>query len=612
MLHPSNAKLGTKVTFGFGLLLVTLAIISCVGFTSLSMLAGMWNKADNADVLVKTILEVRRHEKNFIIRGEDGYRKKVYELTEDFRNRAERVAGRSDSAQEKEWMKQVIGELLSYTKAFQLYVDCRKEQEAALAEMEAKSGSALTETEAILADQKTQFEELIKKAGGEGSEAAINDRSAKTEDANRLARWFLEARMFEKEFVVSGDGKHRAEVEARISKLLELGTDLRTRFKQQVNISQIEKVIASVQAYSSSFSKCVELAAKKKTADDNMVNSARAVQEICDKARIEFTREMQSNTVQAKLIIASVSALALVLGIIFSLLLTRSITKPIKAIMEGLSAGIARLSGTSGQMASTSMSLAEGATEQAAALEQTSSSLEELSSMTRQNADHSKLADRLMSETERTVGEAAQSMTELMGSMSEIAGGSEEISKIIKTIDEIAFQTNLLALNAAVEAARAGESGAGFAVVASEVRNLSIRSAEAAKTSGNLVQATVARINNGLAVVGKTSGHITKVAEGASRMVELMAEITAASHEQAEGITQISKAVSEMDKVVQQNAANSEEAASVVEEMNVQAMQMKSFVASLDTMVGGRNKEPGETRGDSGLQPSDSMAIVRV
>jgi methyl-accepting chemotaxis protein len=595
MVHLLNMRLGTKVVFGFGLLLIMLAVISCVGFKSLSIVVSMWNKADNADGLVKTILETRRHEKNYIIRSDESYVKKVDELTSDFRKRAEAAGDKSDSAQEREWMKQAAAEHDAYGKAFHAYVDSKKEQDAALADMETKSRAALAETEAILADQKAQFEQLMKNTSGEGSEAAIEDRRAKTEDANRMAKWFLEARVFEKEYIASGDGKLKAEVETRAAKVQELGMNLRSRFKQQTNVAQVEKVIASVQAYGLAFSKFTELAERKKTADQNMVNSARAVQEICDKARVEFTNEMERSIDRAKTIIMSVSGFALVFGAIFSFLLTKSITKPLRLIMEGLSTGAARVSGTSSQISATSMSLAEGASQQAAALEETSSSLEELSSMTRRNADHSNLTNRLMGETEQTVGDAKKSMNELMESMSEISGASEEISKIIKTIDEIAFQTNLLALNAAVEAARAGEAGAGFAVVADEVRSLSKRSAEAARHTETLIQATVLKIDRGLTVVGKTSGNISRVAEGASRMVELVTEIAAASNEQAQGIEQISKAVNEMDQVVQQNAANSEEAASAVEEMNVQAIHMKSFVASLEAMVGGSGNGKIET-----------------
>jgi len=171
--------------------------------------------------------------------------------------------------------------------------------------------------------------------------------------------------------------------------------------------------------------------------------------------------------------------------------------------------------------------------------------------------------------------------------MEEISKASEETSKIIKTIDEIAFQTNLLALNAAVEAARAGEAGAGFAVVADEVRNLAMRAAEAAKNTANLIEGTVRKIKEGSEVVQKTNVEFSEVQTSAAKMGELIGEISAASAEQAQGIGQISKAVSEMENVVQRNSANAEESSSASEEMNAQAEQMKIFVAELVTMVGG-------------------------
>ena len=182
---------------------------------------------------------------------------------------------------------------------------------------------------------------------------------------------------------------------------------------------------------------------------------------------------------------------------------------------------------------------------------------------------------------------ATSSMGRLNNSMVEISKASEETSKIIKTIDEIAFQTNLLALNAAVEAARAGEAGAGFAVVADEVRNLAMRAAEAAKNTANLIEGTVKKVKDGTEIVEKTSAEFAKVSNSAGKMGELVGEIAAASREQAQGIEQINKAVSEMDKVVQRNASNAEESAAASEEMNAQAGQMKVFVGDLQSLVEG-------------------------
>jgi methyl-accepting chemotaxis protein len=177
-------------------------------------------------------------------------------------------------------------------------------------------------------------------------------------------------------------------------------------------------------------------------------------------------------------------------------------------------------------------------------------------------------------------------MGELTHSMEEISKASEETSKIIKTIDEIAFQTNLLALNAAVEAARAGEAGAGFAVVADEVRNLAMRAAEAARNTADLIEGTVKKVKDGGDLVATTNEAFAEVAQSAAKVGELVGEIAAASNEQAQGIGQVNTAVAEMDKVVQQNAANAEESASASEEMSAQAEQMKGYVEELVALVG--------------------------
>jgi methyl-accepting chemotaxis protein len=282
-----------------------------------------------------------------------------------------------------------------------------------------------------------------------------------------------------------------------------------------------------------------------------------------------------------------VALVVLLLAAIVIFLLVRSIVKPINRIVTGLRQGSEQVAAGADEVSSSSQSLAEGAGEQAASIEETSSSMEEMSSMTKQNAGNARQADGLMKDVGDLGNQANGSMEQLTISMADISKASEETSKIIKTIDEIAFQTNLLALNAAVEAARAGEAGAGFAVVADEVRNLAMRAAEAAKNTAELIEGTVKKVQDGSGLVNRTSEAFTQLNRSSIKVGELVSEIAAASDEQAQGIEQINRAVSEMDKVVQQVAANAEESASASEEMSAQSLEMKTMVNELSTLVSG-------------------------
>jgi methyl-accepting chemotaxis protein len=211
-----------------------------------------------------------------------------------------------------------------------------------------------------------------------------------------------------------------------------------------------------------------------------------------------------------------------------------------------------------------SQSLAESASEQAATLEETSAALEKLSALTKNNSASTMAAEALMTTTGGVVTKASHSMDELKMSMGYISEASSEITRVVKTIDEIAFQTNLLALNAAVEAARDGEAGAGFAVVAEEVRSLALRAADAAKSTQSLIEDTVKRISTGGQLVDATGDAFRQVSESAEKLNTHIHEIAEAGRQQTTGIEEINKAVHEMDNVTQQNAASSEELASTI------------------------------------------------
>ncbi|HEY3489459.1 MAG TPA: methyl-accepting chemotaxis protein [Candidatus Deferrimicrobiaceae bacterium] len=289
-----------------------------------------------------------------------------------------------------------------------------------------------------------------------------------------------------------------------------------------------------------------------------------------------------ARTSMVVLVLLCVSA-ALALGFYLS----RSISSSLNRAVNSLDEGAGQVSSASTQLSSAAQALAEGASESAASLEESSSAMEEMSAMTHQNAENAGQARSLAEVAGGNVDKANASMGSMVGSMAEISSMGQEVGKIIKTIDEIAFQTNLLALNAAVEAARAGEAGAGFAVVADEVRNLAQRSAVAAKSTSDLIEATVQKIKDGTALVERTNMDFQEVANSVKKVNELVGEISAASSEQARGITEVGSAISQMDKVTQQTAANAEEIASSTEELSAQSIAMQDIVRQIRDLVRG-------------------------
>jgi methyl-accepting chemotaxis protein len=253
-----------------------------------------------------------------------------------------------------------------------------------------------------------------------------------------------------------------------------------------------------------------------------------------------------------------------------------------------LTEGTEQVVAAAGQVSTSAQELSQGATEQAASLEETSASMEEMSSMTRKNAENSQTTAGLMIEVDGRVGESAQALSDMVTSMDAIQESSQQVSKIIKTIDEIAFQTNILALNAAVEAARAGEAGMGFAVVADEVRNLAQRSAQAAKDTAGLIEQSIERAQGGSRKVDVVSNAIAGITESVRKVKALVDEVSVASQQQAQGFDQVSQAIAQMEKVTQTTAATAEESAAASEELNAQAETSMTVVRQLERLVGVR------------------------
>jgi len=238
-----------------------------------------------------------------------------------------------------------------------------------------------------------------------------------------------------------------------------------------------------------------------------------------------------------------------------------------------------QLETSSSEIAQGNQDLSNRTENQASALEETAASMEELSSTVRQNADSAEQANRLAQTASSIAAQGGQVVSEVVETMKGIETSSKKIADIIGVIDGIAFQTNILALNAAVEAARAGEQGRGFAVVASEVRNLAQRSAGAAKEIKQLITESVDRVSSGTLLADKAGNTMGEVVESVRRVTDLMAEISAASKEQSDGVAQVGQAVTQMDQATQQNAALVEEMAAAAGSLRIQAADLVQAVS---------------------------------
>ena len=300
---------------------------------------------------------------------------------------------------------------------------------------------------------------------------------------------------------------------------------------------------------------------------------------------------------------------SLVAALTLGFFTTRGIKITLTRIAESLRDGSAQVASAASQVSSSSQSLAQGSSEQAASLEETTSALEEMSSMTKQTADTAHQANTLSAETKAAADQGNKAMQKMGEAIQQIQKSATDTAKIIKTIDEIAFQTNLLALNAAVEAARAGEAGKGFAVVAEEVRNLAMRSAEAAKNTSALIEGSVQSARNGVTITADVAKTLEGITTAATKVNQLIAEIATASVEQSQGIGQVNTAMAQMDKVTQSSAADAEESASASEELSSQAEQLRSVVDELTALVGGSTRQVAPT---APRQPSRAAAAPRT
>lgn len=281
------------------------------------------------------------------------------------------------------------------------------------------------------------------------------------------------------------------------------------------------------------------------------------------------------------------------------------IKKALNTAVENLDQGLGQIDGAvsevalaAGKIDSGNQSVARGAGEQAFSLDEVANSLQEMSQATRKNSERVREAAQLAQQARGFAAKGVESMSLLSGTIAKMKTSSDATSKIIKTIDEIAFQTNLLALNAAVEAARAGDAGKGFAVVAEEVRNLAMRCAEAAKNTTAMLEDSVRNAGEGVLINQEVTRNLEEINQQVARVGDVMAEISAASSRQSQGIDQMDAAVRQVNAVTQKTVGNAEQSVGAAGELNSQARKMSTLVASFRLTAADRVQEK------SGLRPN--------
>jgi methyl-accepting chemotaxis protein len=332
------------------------------------------------------------------------------------------------------------------------------------------------------------------------------------------------------------------------------------------------------------------LALSRGQARDSAVTVEKLLRDLSDlnrKQSEETNKEAKTQGSWQKRLIVTGTAIGILMAMVFGFFLAGSITKPIYRTINNLSGTCDQFISTSGQIASSSHQLAGGTSTQAAAVEETSAVIEELSSKVQKNTEEINALQKINDEA-NLIGYATFEMfKQAKRATKEIKISSGETLKIVKTIGEIAFQTNLLALSASVEAAQSSEFKTGFSVVAQEVRNLALRSTEAAKNTSALIEETIKLINRGDDLMRKSVGSYIEYGTESAVIVPYSQKAMEVAQNQAQGLEQINSAIQEISRTAQNNASSAQESASAAQEINARAISMAKIVEELKQVVGG-------------------------
>jgi methyl-accepting chemotaxis protein len=586
-----NVKMAVKIGVSFGFVGILFILIIVLYQNTLSSTQESYGtllerheaKKSISQNINSRMLQARSAEKDFLAIKDLKYAEMVGRLVADIKEDVARLKAIEDQA----------GDQKGIEAADSITADIQKYHESFTTVVQAWEAKGLDYDSGLQGDFKTAANAL---------EDKINELGA-----TELEVALLRARKAEKEYMLMRDGMYIEQVKSI------LGDTISNIEASGISFGDRMELIANLDEYQRTFNNLISIddAIQTMTVDmhkavqniEQVIKSNVKDAEIIMAATASSTKEGAKRNAQFVLMI---SAVVIFLGVIFSIAIARSISRPVREILnftqrfgqgdltagikieskdeigtvaEGLSSATDRLKSIisevsvaaenvaagSRQLSSSAQHISEGATKQASSAEEASSSMEQMAANISQNADNAQ-------ETEKIARKASDDARVGGRAVMEAVGAMKEIADKISIIEEIARQTNLLALNAAIEAARAGDHGKGFAVVAAEVRKLAERSREAAGEITELAGSSVEIAEQAGQMLEKLVPEIQKTAE-------LVQEINAASNEQNSGVEQINNAIHQLDIVTQQNAGASEEMASTSEELTVQSGHLQSIIS---------------------------------
>ncbi len=598
----SALTIGQRVAFGFSLLLLLGAALG--GFATYEMLTSAKGanflsvavapQAHVTSELAQASALTQRAVRTYSLTGDEGQlaeaKKRLGEVSDAMEEARKLSVAQPELTGLRDGVAEATKVLKNYETQFQATVANMDGLHKIRMQLDSSASTFVSEISSYI---ESQDKKLAEEIAADAPTEKLEDRRLKVELANQILDLgnVIRIATFKAQALRQPELVEKAL--SNFAKMDEVRKQLIASTKQEANLKQLAQVADAAKNYHDgidalvkNFADAQSITATRLAAANEFDGVVEGVQNKSIKRTLDYATASSTELSSASNIIIGSLVFEVVLGLAAAFFIIRGVNRVLTQTAESLSQGSLQVAAASGQVSSASQSLAEGSSEQAASLEEISSSIEELASMTKRNADNAQAGKASAGHARAAAEAGASEMERMQGAMNAIQQSSNDISKIIKTIDEIAFQTNILALNAAVEAARAGEAGAGFAVVADEVRSLAQRSAVAAKETADKIADATARSAQGVELSTKVAAGLQQILDKAREVDRLVAEVATASHEQSEGLSQINVAVSQMDKVTQSNAAGAEETASAAEELNAQSEELRNASAQLAALVG--------------------------